>query len=101
VHHGGAGTTTTAALAGAPQVIVPQIVDQPYWAQRVTELGIGAGHDGPTPTVESLSTALGTALRDDTAARAGEVSTTIRTDGAAVAARKLVDLVDQAPERRR
>jgi vancomycin aglycone glucosyltransferase len=98
VHHGGAGTTTTAALAGAPQVIVPQIVDQPYWAQRVTELGIGAGHDGPTPSVESLSTALGTALRDDAGARAGEVSTTIRTDGAAVAARKLIDLIDQAPE---
>lgn len=98
VHHGGAGTTTTAALAGAPQVIVPQIVDQPYWAQRVVELGIGAGHDGPTPTVESLSTALECALRDGTTARAKEVSTTIRTDGASVAARKLIDLIDQVPE---
>jgi vancomycin aglycone glucosyltransferase len=98
VHHGGAGTTTTAALAGAPQVIVPQIVDQPYWAQRVAELSIGARHEGPTPTVESLSTALDLALRHDTAARAEEVSTTIRTDGAAVAARRLIDLVDQAPE---
>ena len=98
VHHGGAGTTTTAALAGAPQVIVPQIVDQPYWAQRVAELGIGTGHDGPTPTVESLSTALEPALRDDTNARAKEVSTTIRTDGASVAARKLINLIDQVPE---
>jgi vancomycin aglycone glucosyltransferase len=98
VHHGGAGTTTTAALAGAPQVIVPQIVDQPYWAQRVAELGIGAGHDGSTPTVESLSTALEPALRDDTNARAKEVSTTIRTDGASVAARKLINLIDQVPE---
>ena len=98
VHHGGAGTTTTAALAGAPQVIVPQIVDQPYWARRVTELGIGAGRDGPTPTVESLSAALDTALREDTGARAEEVSTTIRTDGASVAARRLIDLIDQAPE---
>jgi vancomycin aglycone glucosyltransferase len=96
VHHGGAGTTTTAALAGAPQVIVPQIVDQPYWAQRVDELGIGAGHEGPTPTVESLSTALERALRDDTDVRAEEVSATIRTDGASVAARKLIDLIDQA-----
>jgi len=93
VHHGGAGTTTAAALAGAPQVIVPQIVDQPYWARRVAALGIGAGHDGPTPTVESLSAALELALRDDTSARAREVSTIIRPDGAAVAAKKLVDLV--------
>jgi vancomycin aglycone glucosyltransferase len=95
VHHGGAGTTTTAALAGAPQVIVPQIVDQPYWAQRVAALGIGAAHDGPTPTVESLSTALEPALRDDTNARAKEVSTTIRTDGASVAARKLINLISK------
>ncbi|MFC4942634.1 glycosyltransferase [Pseudonocardia sp. GCM10023141] len=93
VHHGGAGTTTTAALAGAPQVIVPQIVDQPYWAQRVAELGIGAHHDGPIPTVASLSTALEPALRDGTRTRAADVSTTIRTDGAAVAARRLVDLI--------
>src|SRR5262249_16490143 len=33
VHHGGAGTTTIAALAGAPQVVIPQIYDQHYWAQ--------------------------------------------------------------------
>ncbi len=97
VHHGGAGTTTTAALAGAPQVIVPQIVDQPYWAQRVAELGIGAAHDGSTPTVESLSIALDTALGDDTRARAAEVRTMVRTDGAAVAAGKLVDMIEQAP----
>lgn len=93
VHHGGAGTTTAAALAGAPQVIVPQIVDQPYWARRVAALGIGAAHDGPTPTVESVSAALDTALREDIRARAAEVSATVRTDGAAVAARRIVELV--------
>jgi vancomycin aglycone glucosyltransferase len=98
VHHGGAGTTTTAALAGAPQVIVPQIVDQPYWARRVAALGIGAAHDGQTPTVESLSAALERALRADTVARAERVSTTIRTDGASVAASKLVDLIGRPPE---
>ncbi|WP_240776891.1 hypothetical protein [Nonomuraea basaltis] len=43
-------------------MVVPQIVDQPYWAGRVAELGIGAAHDGPTPTLESLSVALRTAL---------------------------------------
>ncbi|MEU2340096.1 glycosyltransferase [Streptomyces sp. NPDC006654] len=91
VHHGGAGTTTTAALAGTPQVVVPQIVDQPHWAARVAELGIGAAHDGPTPTVESLSTALGKALAPGTRTRAAEVARTMRTDGATVAARLLLD----------
>jgi vancomycin aglycone glucosyltransferase len=33
VHHGGAGTTTIAAMAGVPQVVVPQIWDQHYWAK--------------------------------------------------------------------
>jgi vancomycin aglycone glucosyltransferase len=47
VHHGGAGTTHTATRSGTPQVVVPQLVDQPYWASRVAALGIGA----PTTTV--------------------------------------------------
>src|SRR6185503_18100707 len=44
VHHGGAGTTTTAGLAGAPQVVIPQMYDQHYWAQRVYNLGVGTAH---------------------------------------------------------
>jgi vancomycin aglycone glucosyltransferase len=90
VHHGGAGTTTTAAKAGVPQVVVPQIADQPYWAGRVADLGIGAGHDGPRPTAESLSAALDTALTEQTRARATAVAATVRTDGAAVAAKRLI-----------
>jgi vancomycin aglycone glucosyltransferase len=93
VHHGGAGTTTSAARAGAPQVVVPQLVDQPYWAARVAELGIGAAHDDPTPTFESLSAALGIALAPQTRARAAAVAATIRTDGATVAAKLLLDTV--------
>jgi vancomycin aglycone glucosyltransferase len=91
VHHGGAGTTTTAARAGAPQVVVPQIADQPFWARRVAELGIGAAHDGPAPTVDSLSAALTTVLTPETHARARAVAGTIRTDGATVAAKLLLD----------
>ena len=95
VHHGGAGTTTTAARAGAPQVVVPQIGDQPYWAGRVAELGIGAAHDGPTPTFESLTPALAIALGPETHARAGAVAAMIRTDGAAVAADLLLEAVSR------
>ncbi|MFJ6651000.1 glycosyltransferase [Streptomyces sp. NPDC091290] len=91
VHHGGAGTTTTAARAGAPQVVVPQAGDQPYWAGRVADLGIGAGHDGPIPTTESLSAALETALAPETHARARSVAAAIPADGAAVAAELLLD----------
>lgn len=41
VHHGGSGTTATAALAGVPQIIVPHILDQYYWGQRVLRCGLG------------------------------------------------------------
>ncbi|WP_280260208.1 glycosyltransferase [Nocardia abscessus] len=91
VHHGGAGTTTTAARAGAPQVIVPQIADQPYWAARVAELGIGVAHEGSTPTIDSLSAALTTALAPETRTRARTVAGAIRADGATVAAKLLLD----------
>jgi vancomycin aglycone glucosyltransferase len=93
VHHGGAGTTTTAAGAGAPQVVVPQMSDQPYWGSRVADLGIGAAHDGPTPTTGSLSAALSTALAPETRARATAVAGTVRADGATVAATLLLDAV--------
>ncbi|WP_127357549.1 glycosyltransferase [Actinacidiphila soli] len=95
VHHGGAGTTTTATRAGAPQVVVPQAADQPYWAGRVADLGIGTAHGGPTPTTESLSAALSTALTPETRARATAVAGTIRTDGATVAATLLLGAVSR------
>jgi vancomycin aglycone glucosyltransferase len=41
VHHGGAGTTATAARAGVPQIIIPHLLDQHYWARRVRDLGLG------------------------------------------------------------
>jgi vancomycin aglycone glucosyltransferase len=95
VHHGGAGTTTTATWAGAPQVVVPQLADQPYWAGRVADLGIGVAHDGPVPTLESLSAALRTALTSETRAQATAVAGWIRTDGASVAAKLLIDAISR------
>jgi vancomycin aglycone glucosyltransferase len=65
VHHGGAGTTTAAALAGIPQVLLPHILDQYYWAHRVKVLGLG-----PTAlpiervTVEVLSDRISRAVND-------------------------------------
>ena len=93
VHHGGCGTTTTTARAGAPQVAIPHANEQLYWARRVADLGIGAAHAGPIPTVESLSAALATALAPDTRVRANALAGKIRTDGAAVAAKLLLDIV--------
>jgi UDP:flavonoid glycosyltransferase YjiC (YdhE family) len=43
VHHGGAGTTHAAARAGVPQVVMPHLLDQFYWAHRVALAGVGPG----------------------------------------------------------
>ncbi|KFZ77409.1 glycosyl transferase [Amycolatopsis sp. MJM2582] len=91
VHHAGGGTTTVAARAGVPQVVLPQITDQPYFAEQVAALGIGVAFEefGPAPTFDSLSAALATALSPETRARAKAVAGTLRGDGTTVAAERL------------
>ncbi|MFH1136117.1 MAG: glycosyltransferase [Pseudomonadota bacterium] len=65
IHHGGAGTTHTAARAGVPQVIIPHILDQFYWGSRVHRRGLG-----PRPIWRArldlglLAAALGRAVAD-------------------------------------
>jgi UDP:flavonoid glycosyltransferase YjiC (YdhE family) len=59
VHHGGAGTTATAARVGVPQITVPHFFDQFYWGHQIFVLGLG-----PSPinrrvlTVPRLSNAI-------------------------------------------
>lgn len=39
IHHGGVGTMAEALLSGAPQLIIPFSVDQPFWAHRLYAKG--------------------------------------------------------------
>jgi UDP:flavonoid glycosyltransferase YjiC (YdhE family) len=59
VHHGGAGTTAEVLRAGVPSVIIPFILDQPFWGARIKALGVGSN---PIPhkklTVNNLSEAI-------------------------------------------
>jgi len=92
VHHGGAGTTTAAARAGTPQVIVPHNYDQFYWAHRVQQLGMGTS--GPLRddiTVENVAQALREALRPEMAKRALEVASRMELYGARIAAERLTN----------
>ncbi|GMO59122.1 MAG: glycosyltransferase [Treponemataceae bacterium] len=43
IHHGGSGTTHSASRSGKPQLVVPLIIDQFYWRERVVSLGLGPG----------------------------------------------------------
>jgi UDP:flavonoid glycosyltransferase YjiC (YdhE family) len=40
VHHGGAGTTGTALRAGVPQIVLPLLGDQTFWARRLVRTGV-------------------------------------------------------------
>ena len=65
VHHGGAGTTAAGLRAGVPSVVIPFFGDQPFWGQRIAELGVGPA---PIPrrklTVERLAQAIQKAVTD-------------------------------------
>lgn len=82
VHHGGAGTTTAAARAGVPQLVVPHLVDQYYWAERVAELGLGPrGVARATLTADRLADTLA-AFRDNDVLRqrAREIGAHLRAE---------------------
>lgn len=42
VHHGGTGTVAASTRAGCPTVVCSVFVDQPWWGERLKELGVGA-----------------------------------------------------------
>lgn len=64
VHQGGPGTMLTAALAGIPQLLVPEFPDQVLGAVRLAESG--AGHHLPVDEVSpgAIRQSLVTALED-------------------------------------
>lgn len=87
VHHGGAGTTAASIRAGLPTAICPFFGDQPFWARRVVDLGIGpAPLDRKALTVEAFAAALRTmddaALRD----RAGALGAKVQAENGTRAA---------------
>jgi sterol 3beta-glucosyltransferase len=41
IHHGGAGTTQSALLAGRPSIIVAHVSDQFFWGSELERLGVG------------------------------------------------------------
>jgi vancomycin aglycone glucosyltransferase len=93
VHHGGAGTTHTALRAGVPQVIVPCAADQPYWAKRVMELGVGERCGSiRSLSAQRLDKALDRLLGDAAmASRVRDAAAAVgRPDSAAVAATLLL-----------
>lgn len=82
VHHGGAGTTAEGLRAGVPGVVVPFMVDQPFWGRRVHALGAGpAPLPQPGLTAEALARAIIVATSDpDIRRRAAALGAALRAE---------------------
>jgi vancomycin aglycone glucosyltransferase len=67
IHHGGAGTVATAARAGIPQIVLPNVADQFLWRGQVVRLGLGpAAPMLRFVTAGSLAKAITAALANQT-----------------------------------
>lgn len=93
VHHGGFGTTSAGLRAGVPALIIPHLVDQFYWGQRVHELGAG-----PRPIrrakldVQALAAALGELARDgEMRTAAAALGERIRAENGVIEAVRLIE----------
>jgi sterol 3beta-glucosyltransferase len=97
IHHGGAGTTHTAARAGVAQVILPFGGDQLFWAARAAARGVAAktsGRAGRNPA--AIARMIAFAELDSTRRKAKELGEAMaREDGVGKATRELEALVEK------
>jgi sterol 3beta-glucosyltransferase len=93
VHHAGSGTTGAGLRAGVPSVLVPHAGDQPLWARRVTELGVGPRSIPRRQlTAERLAAAITQAITDrDMRARAAMLGERIRAEDGVARAIEVIE----------
>ncbi len=61
IHHGGASTVAAGLRAGVPSIVIPFFGDQPFWGQRIADLGVGTE---PIPRKELTAEKLAGAIRE-------------------------------------
>ena len=88
MHHGGFGKTAAGFKAWIPALMIPHIIDQFIWGNKVAELGVG-----PKPiardklTIENMANALVQIQSQEIVSKAAALGKSIRDepDGVAVA----------------
>ena len=91
IHHGGSGTTHSAARAGVPSVVLPFAADQFFWAEQLHRQGIApVAVSVQRLTSATLSRAIAAARTSEMRERASTVGAKMRTeDGLAKAVEKV------------
>lgn len=81
VHHGGVGTTTAAARAGIPSVVMPFITEQAFWAECLRRLGTAPPYlDRKTVTATDLAHAITAARTPAMLERAAQLGARVRAE---------------------
>ncbi|MYM68061.1 hypothetical protein GTP45_14650 [Pseudoduganella sp. FT55W] len=90
VHHGGAGTTQSATLAGRPSVIVAHISEQEHWGKELQRLGIaGKITKRSTVTPKQLAARI-QALRPEMQTRAAAIARAMAQENGVATALRLI-----------
>jgi UDP:flavonoid glycosyltransferase YjiC (YdhE family) len=95
IHHGGSGTSHSAARAGIPSVVLPFAGDQFFWAEQLCQHGVApAATSGRQVSADTLSRAIDAAQTAQMRDRASVLGARMRTeDGLATAVERIHDLV--------
>jgi UDP:flavonoid glycosyltransferase YjiC (YdhE family) len=85
IHHGGSGTSHSAARAGMPSIVTPFAGDQFFWAERLRLAGVApAAVDGRRPSAEAFASALDFAADAHVRSRARVLGETMRAENGTV-----------------
>lgn len=81
VHHGGFGTTASGFRAGIPMLVIPHIIDQFIWGNKVAQLGVGP-QPIPRPKIkaENIADALCAMQTTEMCRKAADLGTAIRAE---------------------
>ncbi len=91
VHHGGAGTTHSVCAAGAASVVVPQVGDQRYWADRLHRLGVAPSAVKVSEVHTLADTVIAAAADPRLRSAAGELASRMADEDGVAAATGLLE----------
>jgi UDP:flavonoid glycosyltransferase YjiC (YdhE family) len=81
VHHGGFGTTSAGFRAGIPMLVIPHIIDQFIWGNKVAELGVGPQPiPRPKLNAENMAEALREMQSPEMRQKAADLGAAIRAE---------------------
>jgi sterol 3beta-glucosyltransferase len=94
IHHGGSGTTHSAARSGIPSIVLPFAGDQAFWAERLQILGVAPDSTSVRHiSAASLAQAMDIAGSTQMRSRAASLGEAMRTEDGLASAVKTIEVL--------